>query len=44
MNRKIKVLVIDDHPLFREGIKAILGEVWSLSWLEKPAMLMPGLS
>ena len=24
MNRKIKVLVVDDHPLFREGIKAIL--------------------
>lgn len=25
MNRKIKVLIVDDHPLFREGIKAILG-------------------
>ena len=24
MYRKIKVLVVDDHPLFREGIKAIL--------------------
>jgi hypothetical protein len=35
MNEKIKILICDDHTLFREGIKAILeGE----QWIEKPMM------
>ena len=34
---KIKIMIVDDHEIFRDGIKALLGEANSLSMVAEAA-------
>ena len=34
---KIKILIIDDHTMFREGVKRVIEMIPTLKWLGKLA-------
>ncbi len=39
MNQKIKLLLVDDHKIIRDGIKSILKPSKKLSLYKKPKMV-----